>query len=101
MDKKSEIAMLKGREAAQAAESVRQANPAAATLAATAPVTSSPPSAGEVPSGWWMYHLGPDHQGYVSDSDLSSANINSTAFTTLFTLQLGGPILSVPAVVDG
>ncbi|HEV7683918.1 MAG TPA: PQQ-binding-like beta-propeller repeat protein [Pyrinomonadaceae bacterium] len=99
MDKKSEIAMFKGRAAAQAAESVRQATTATATL--TAPAASSPPSAGEVPSGWWMYHGGPDHQGYVSDSTLNSGNINATAFTTLFTLQLGGPILSVPAVVDG
>ncbi len=101
MDKKSEIAMLKGREIAQAAESAPQATTAAPTLAATAPATSSPPSTGEVPSGWWMYHGGPDHQGYVSDSELNSGNVNPTAFSTLFTLQLGGPILSVPAVVDG
>ncbi|HMG75226.1 MAG TPA: hypothetical protein VK582_17135 [Pyrinomonadaceae bacterium] len=103
MDKKTEIAMFKRREAAQAAASAPQAPTAAATakLAATVPAASPPTSVGEVPSGWWMYHGGPDHIGYVSDSDLNSGNINSTAFSTLFTLQLGGPILSVPAVVDG
>jgi len=103
MDKKAEIAMFKRREAAQAAASAPQATTSAATatLAATATASSPPTSVGEVPSGWWMYHGGPDHVGYVSDSDLNSGNINSTAFATLFTLQLGGPILSVPAIVDG
>lgn len=98
MDKKSEIAMTKRREAAQAADVASQAT----TAVAEAPALTSPPAAAaEAPSGWWMYHGGPDHLGYVSDSDLNSANVNATSFTTLFTLQLGGPILSVPAVVDG
>jgi len=96
MDKKTEKAMLKGRAVAQAAKAATQT-----TATTTGVATSSPPSTTEAPSGWWMYHGGPDHQGYVSDSDLNSSNINSTNFTTLFTLQLGGPILSVPAVADG
>jgi outer membrane protein assembly factor BamB len=94
MDKKSEIAMFKRRGASLAEETAPQAT--------SEPTAASPStSVGEVPSGWWMYHGGPDHKGYVSDSDLSSANVSSTSFTTLFTLELGGPILSVPAVVDG
>jgi outer membrane protein assembly factor BamB len=98
MDKKSEIAMFKRRGAAVAEETAPKAA-ATATLAEPAAATSPATSVGEVPSGWWMYHGGPDHTGYVSDSDLNSTNVSS--FTTLFTLQLGGPILSVPAVVDG
>ena len=49
--------------------------------------------------GWWMYHGDPQHTGYVADSDITSAN--AATLTTLFTVQLGGPVLSVPAVTDG
>src|SRR4051794_40862942 len=90
MDKKTEIAMQKRRSAAapEAATTSKLASTAAATL-------PSPPT------GWWMYHGDREHTGFVSDSNLSTANVNSTSFTTLFTLQLGGPILSVPAISDG
>lgn len=103
MDKKSEIAMFKRRGSALAEETAPESTSPAGTVTvpAIAATTSPPTSVGEVPSGWWMYHGGPGHTGYISDSDLNSDNVSSTSFTTLFTLQLGGPILSVPAVVDG
>jgi hypothetical protein len=90
MDKKTEIAMAKRRDAA--------AHETATTskLASTATATLPPP-----PSGWWMYHGDPEHTGFVSDSNLSTATVASANFQTLFTLELGGPILSVPAVTDG
>ena len=90
MDKKSEIAMQKRRSAALHEE------PTAPKLAATATATLPPP-----PSGWWMYHGDPAHTGFVSDSNLNTSTVASSSFQTLFTLQLGGPILSVPAVTDG
>ncbi len=89
MDKKTEIAMLKR----------RSAPPPETTMAATA--VAEPPEPGQLGAGWWMYHGNPEHTGYVSDSELDSANVASPSFTTLFTLQLGGPVLSVPAIVDG
>lgn len=93
MDKKSEMAMFKRRSAQEAQMK---------TTAGAAPAASpGAPLAGAQPSGWWMYHGNPEHTGYVSDSDLSAAKINAASFTTLFTLQLGGPVLSVPAVSDG
>jgi outer membrane protein assembly factor BamB len=97
MDKKTEIAMLKRRTAAPAEET------GATALSATAthePPVEAPPVASKS-SGWWMYHGNPEHTGFVSDSDLTSTNVNATNFGTLFTLQLGGPILSVPAIADG
>src|SRR5262245_15217095 len=90
MDKKTEIAMLKRRSAAPPEA------PTTSKLAATATATLAPP-----PTGWWMYHGNPEHTGFVSDSKLNSATVASSNFQTLFTLQLGGPILSVPAVSDG
>jgi outer membrane protein assembly factor BamB len=48
-----------------------------------------------------MYHGDPEHTGYVCDSGLNSSNVGSSDFTTLQTLQLGGPILSVPAISEG
>ncbi|HEY2960862.1 MAG TPA: hypothetical protein VGJ37_00475 [Pyrinomonadaceae bacterium] len=91
MDKKTEIAMLKRRSAAspEAASTLTAAPPAATA-------TLPPPS-----TGWWMYHGDPEHTGYVSDSSLSTANVAASSFQTLFTLQLGGPVLSVPAISDG
>ena len=94
MDKKSEIALFKRRTAAPAEE-------AAVTTGAV------PAATGQVPSGWWMYHGNPEHTGYVSDSDLTVAKIapdpktGTSPLTALFTLQLGGPVLSVPAIADG
>lgn len=90
MDKKTEIAMLKRRSAPRPEET---------TMTATA--VAEPPPGDQLRSGWWMYHGDPEHTGYVSDSDLSSANVGSPSFATLFTLQLGGPVLSVPAIADG
>ena len=90
MDKKTEIAMQKRRAAALHEE------PTAPKLAATATATLPPP-----PTGWWMYHGDPAHTGFVSDSNLNTSTVASSSFQTLFTLQLGGPILSVPAVTDG
>ena len=89
MDKKSEIALAKRKTAALHEE------PAANKLAATATATLPPP-----PEGWWMYHGDPEHTGFVSDSNLNTSTVPSSSFQTLFTLQLGGPILSVPAVTD-
>src|ERR1043166_5686127 len=90
MDKKTEIAMVKRRSAPSPEP------PTASKSASTATATLPPP-----PSGWWMYHGNPEHTGFVSDSKLNTATVASSNFQTLFTLQLGGPILSVPAVSDG
>ncbi|HEX6910623.1 MAG TPA: PQQ-binding-like beta-propeller repeat protein [Longimicrobium sp.] len=49
--------------------------------------------------GWWMYQGGPAHGGFVTDTPINSGN--AAQLTTLHTLQVGGPVLSVPAVVDG
>lgn len=103
MDKKTEMKLLKrvrGAQAADAGTATAVAPPPAAAPAAAAAI-ASPPAPAQTPAGWWMYHGDPEHTGYVSDSSLSTANVNQTSFTTLFTLQLGGPVLSVPAVVDG
>lgn len=94
MDKKSEIALFK-RRSAQETQIKTTTGAAPASAAVTSPVVSAQPS------GWWMYHGDPEHTGYVSDSDLTAAKVNPTSFTTLFTLQLGGPVLSVPALADG
>jgi outer membrane protein assembly factor BamB len=53
----------------------------------------------DTPQGWWMYQGGPAHGGYVTDSPINSTNAAQLA--PLHTLQVGGPILSVPAVTDG
>ncbi|HZI48120.1 MAG TPA: hypothetical protein VFD75_10025, partial [Pyrinomonadaceae bacterium] len=90
MDKKTEIAMAKRREAALHEPSTTTKLKSTATATLPAP-----------PSGWWMYHGDPAHTGFVSDSNLSTATVASSSFQTLFTLQLGGPVLSVPAVTDG
>ena len=91
MDKKTEIAMLKRRGAAPPEETTGKPAAMPSSTAATLPP----------PSGWWMYHGNPEHTGFVSDSNLSTANVAATTFQTLFTLQLGGPVLSVPAITDG
>jgi outer membrane protein assembly factor BamB len=56
-------------------------------------------AANDTPDGWWMYQGGPAHGGYVTDSTINSGN--AAQLVTAYTLQLGGPILSVPAVTDG
>lgn len=90
MDKKTELVMQQRRLAPQ---------PEDTSMTATA--VAEPPEEAQVRSGWWMYHGDPEHTGYVSDSQLNTANVGSPSFTTLHTLELGGPVLSVPAVVDG
>jgi outer membrane protein assembly factor BamB len=51
------------------------------------------------PTGWWMHHGDPEHTGYVSDSPINSSNASKLA--VFKEIQLGGPVLSTPAVVDG
>jgi outer membrane protein assembly factor BamB len=51
------------------------------------------------PTGWWMHHGDPEHSGYVSDSPINSSNASKLKVHK--ELQLGGPVLSTPAVVDG
>src|SRR5215475_909731 len=91
MDKKTEIAQRNRAKALTSATAEMPSAEAAPMLTAAAPA----------PTGWWMYHGNPEHTGFVSDSKLNSATVASSNFQTLFTLQLGGPILSVPAVSDG
>jgi outer membrane protein assembly factor BamB len=107
MDKKTEISLRTGQLPPQ---------PEAAATAPTPPptATSAAPAAAptathatQPPTGWWMYHGDPAHTGFVSDSDIDSANVNTQKgtvqppFTTLSTLSLEGPVLSVPAVSNG
>lgn len=94
MDKKTEIAMQKRRSAPQPEKPPTPSSTATAVLTAPPP-SSTPPAL----SGWWMYHGNPEHTGFVSDSGINSQNAKT--LTTLYTIQLGGPVLSVPAVTDG
>jgi outer membrane protein assembly factor BamB len=53
-------------------------------------------------TGWWMYHGDPAHTGYVgTGSKINAAALTGGQFGVLHTLNIGGPILSVPAVSDG
>jgi outer membrane protein assembly factor BamB len=105
MDKKSELAMLKRR----SAPPPEQTTPGATTPPPTTGAAPSPSSAAapQPPTGWWMYRGGPEHTGYVSDSDINTKNVKLNtdgtqgAFQTLHELHLGGPVLSVPAIEDG
>jgi outer membrane protein assembly factor BamB len=102
MDKKTEMALRNRSKALQAeAEGTAEVAPAATTVPLTAAATLPPAPVGQPPSGWWMYHGDPEHTGFVSDSDLNSASVASKSFTTLHSIQLEGPVLSVPAVTDG
>ncbi len=92
MDKKSEIAMLRRRGAIKDAT--------ASTTAPASPRAGAAAGERRAPRGWWMYHGDPHHTGYVAESDIRSDNVRR-GLRTLHTLQLGGPVLSVPAVVDG
>jgi outer membrane protein assembly factor BamB len=99
MDKKTEIALRKRKNEAASAETATAVAepPQARPLAEAAPPPSAAPPQ---PSGWWMYHGDPEHTGYVSDSQLTSRTV-AQSLTALHTMQLGGPVLSVPAVADG
>lgn len=102
MDKKTEMALRNRSKARQSeGETATGIAPPAATLPSTAAVTLPPTPVTQPPSGWWMYHGDPEHTGFVSDSDLNSATVASTSFTTLHTIPLDGPVLSVSAVTDG
>jgi len=49
-----------------------------------------------------MYHGDPAHSGFVgSGSRITAASLAAGRFAVLHTLNLGGPILSVPAVAGG
>lgn len=50
-------------------------------------------------SGWWMYHGDAEHSGFVGDSPINSSN--ASKLQVFKELQLDGPILSTPAIVDG
>jgi outer membrane protein assembly factor BamB len=53
-------------------------------------------------TGWWMYHGDPAHTGYVgSGSAINAAALSGGKFGVLHTLNVGGSILSVPAVTEG
>lgn len=53
------------------------------------------------PSGWWMFHGDPAHTGCALGSSIDAALIKSGGFGLLHSLQVGGPILSTPAVCNG
>lgn len=107
MDKKTEISLRTGNMPPQpeAAAAAPAATPQMG--AAAQPAVPAAPATGQAPTGWWMYHGDPAHTGFVSDSQLNSSNINTKSgtvqppFTTLQTLSLEGPVLSVPAVSNG
>jgi len=50
-------------------------------------------------SNWWMYHGDPAHTGEVKGSKLNRDTISR--FGLLHDIPISGPVLSVPAVVDG
>src|SRR3954453_5756906 len=53
-------------------------------------------------SGWWTYHGDPAHTGYVgAGSAINAAALSGKKFGILHTLNVGGSILSVPAVSGG
>lgn len=97
MDKKTEMA-LRNRSKALQSEPTTEA---AATLPSAAAVSLPATPVSQPPTGWWMYHGDPEHTGFVSDSDLDRTTVASTSFTTLHSIPLSGPVLSVPAVTDG
>ena len=51
------------------------------------------------PSNWWMYHGDPAHSGVATGSTITAQNVSQ--LKPLYTLQLQGPVMSVPAIVDG
>ena len=105
MDKMSELALRRRNTATGISPAGAQAPAAApassASTASAPPPPAPPPPSPAPPTGWWMYHGDPEHTGYVSDSALNSGNVGSSAFTVLHSLELGGPVLSVPAVSEG
>jgi hypothetical protein len=94
MDKKSEIRLRKQMRSQQTAQQT-------ATVALVDAEPGPQDEAAPPPVNWWMYHGDQAHSGYVgTGSDIKSDNVG-LSLKTLHTLQLRGPVLSVPAVVDG
>jgi outer membrane protein assembly factor BamB len=50
-------------------------------------------------SNWWMYHGDTDHSGLVTGSRIRRATIASLRL--MHDIPVPGPVLSVPAIVDG
>ena len=50
-------------------------------------------------SNWWMYHGDPAHTGLATGSRINSRN--AAALRILHDIEIPGPVLSVPAIVDG
>lgn len=92
--------MQKRMKALQPEKDSTSVNAVSLTDEASSPETVKEQPCFERPDGWWMYHGDPEHTGYVSDSKITTGTIPQS-FRTLHTLQLGGSVLSVPAVTDG
>lgn len=53
-------------------------------------------------SNWWMFHGDPAHTGEVTGSRIDRDNVGDPAkFGLLHDIAIPGPVLSVPAIVDG
>lgn len=100
MDKKTEIVMQKRRKDLQPEGASSSENAVSLMEEASSLKTGTEQPYFQRPAGWWMYHGDPEHTGYVSDSEITTRTI-AQSFQTLYTLQLGGPVLSVPAVTEG
>jgi quinohemoprotein ethanol dehydrogenase len=50
-------------------------------------------------SNWWMFHGDPAHTGLVTGSGITSKNV--ARLKLLHDVRIPGPVLSVPAIVDG
>jgi outer membrane protein assembly factor BamB len=50
-------------------------------------------------SNWWMYHGDPAHTGMATGSRINSGNAHTLRL--LHDIETEGPVLSVPAIVDG
>lgn len=50
-------------------------------------------------SNWWMYHGDPAHTGLVTGSGINARNAHTLKL--LHDVDVPGPVLSVPALVDG
>ncbi|HEX6039504.1 PQQ-binding-like beta-propeller repeat protein [Longimicrobium sp.] len=61
--------------------------------------TPTPPST--APQGWWMYHGDPAHSGCVPAGASTIDSGNVATLKHLHDLELGGPVLGAPALVDG
>jgi len=49
---------------------------------------------------WWMFHGDWQHTGNAGESKINSVSVKK-GMITVADLQLGGPVLSTPAIVDG